>query len=216
MTNDKYRSRYRIQTARAKWYDYNGGIYFITICTADRHYYFGRIENYKRHDITAPVNGDPEMKLSHIGNFTENIFRNVTQHHPYAEIPLFVVMPNHIHAIIFIDDPDLNHTLNDGLPDCRDVACHVSGNEETEDTTCHVHTEKMNEIRIKKGLLSNVIGNIKSSVTRYANQNGLHFAWQTRFHDRIIRNTNELNMYAEYIENNICKWAYDKLNDDNC
>ena len=31
-----YQNRFRIESARATWHDYNGGIYFITICTAHK------------------------------------------------------------------------------------------------------------------------------------------------------------------------------------
>jgi putative transposase len=41
----KFQNKYRIPSARAEWHDYNGGVYFITICTAGREHYFGRIEN---------------------------------------------------------------------------------------------------------------------------------------------------------------------------
>ena len=32
-------------TPRAKWHDYNGAEYFVTICTADREHYFGTVRN---------------------------------------------------------------------------------------------------------------------------------------------------------------------------
>jgi len=41
---DKFQNKYRIPSARANWHDYNGGIYFITICTKYRVHYFGEIE----------------------------------------------------------------------------------------------------------------------------------------------------------------------------
>ncbi|MFV0398136.1 MAG: hypothetical protein ACK5JU_09000 [Bacteroidales bacterium] len=56
MGDGLFRNRYRIASARADWHDYNGGIYFITICTADRIHYLGEIEN-------------GEMNLSDIGRF---------------------------------------------------------------------------------------------------------------------------------------------------
>ncbi len=42
--NKKYQNKYRIESARLKGYDYgNAGLYFITICTANREHYFGEI-----------------------------------------------------------------------------------------------------------------------------------------------------------------------------
>ena len=40
----KYQNKYRIESARLKWYDYgSAGMYFITICTDNRKNYFGKI-----------------------------------------------------------------------------------------------------------------------------------------------------------------------------
>jgi hypothetical protein len=39
-----------------------------------------------------------------------------------------------------------------------------------------------------------------------------NFAWQTRFNDRIIRNQDEMNRIAKYIENNVANWETDELN----
>lgn len=32
-------------TVRADWHDYNGGIYFVTICSHDKKHIFGTIKN---------------------------------------------------------------------------------------------------------------------------------------------------------------------------
>ncbi len=51
---DKFQNKYRIPSARANWHDYNGGIYFITICTKNREHYFGEIAHYCR-DVARNV-----------------------------------------------------------------------------------------------------------------------------------------------------------------
>ena len=105
---DKYQNKYRIQTARAVWHDYDGGAYFVTICTAGRAYYFGEIRN-------------GEMILSGIGKIAEAVFTNVSEYYPYAEIPLFVIMPNHVHAIVFIDDYCRDHAAKHCMETIVDV-----------------------------------------------------------------------------------------------
>jgi len=46
----KFNGKYRIPSARAQWWDYrNDGAYFITICTKNREFDFGNIENGKLH-----------------------------------------------------------------------------------------------------------------------------------------------------------------------
>lgn len=59
--------------------------------------------------------------------------------------------------------------------------------------------------------LASVIRGFKIGVTKYAKQNNIPFAWQPRFHDQIIRNNDELNRIALYIEQNIAKWDVDDL-----
>lgn len=69
--------------------------------------------------------------------------------------------------------------------------------------------ERMKQTDNCKGWLSIVVGGIKSSITKFANANYLPFAWQTRFHDRIIRDRDEMNRIAQYIENNVAQWESD-------
>jgi REP element-mobilizing transposase RayT len=89
-SDERYLDKYRIATARVQWHDYDGGDYFITICTHNHSYFFGNIDN-------------DEMHLSPVGRIAEESLKKVSTHHPYAEIPLFVVMPNHIHLILRIN-----------------------------------------------------------------------------------------------------------------
>ena len=96
MKTDKYQNKYRIPSARAQWHDYNGGEYFVTICTEHRKHYFGEIRN-------------DEMILSDIGKYAVENLEQITEHYPYCEIPLFVVMPNHIHAIVIVADVMVNN-----------------------------------------------------------------------------------------------------------
>ena len=72
--------------------------------------------------------------------------------------------------------------------------------------------EHMQIISQKRGLLSTTIGGLKRAVTRFTNAHALSFAWQTRFHDRIIRDRNEMNRIAEYVENNVARWDADRFN----
>ena len=62
-----------------------------------------------------------------------------------------------------------------------------------------------------KNCLGAVVRGLKARVTKFANENNILFAWQTRFFDHIVRNQNEMNGIAEYIENNVAKWELDKF-----
>lgn len=190
---EKFQNKYRIPSTRANWHNYNGGVYFVTICTNNREHYFGEI---------CP---GPQMHLSPIGQYAYNQFINVKTHYPYAKIPLFVIMPDHIHAIVTIDGEneiggDVARTqCRDVARICRDVARNVSTG---------VNTQMAN-ISPRKNSLAVVIRGVKSSITHYANENNIPFAWQTRFHDRIIRNQAELDRISDYIEKNVVNWHDD-------
>ncbi len=181
MVVEKFSNKYRISSARAYWHDYDGGMYFITVCTEGFVHYFGKIEN-------------GEMKLNLLGKYVANCIENTPTHFPDVIIPVYVVMPNHIHLIVCIDG---NNRGNLESRCSRDVACNVS---------------TMSRISPKPGSLPTVIRSIKSAVTRYANQHCIPFQWQSRFHDRIIRNQNECNRIADYIDHNPENWMKDELN----
>jgi putative transposase len=236
MSDDLYQKKFRVPSARYIAHDYNHGMYFITVCSAAHEHYFGKITN-------------GEMELNALGEYLLQNLQNVSLHYPYAEIPLFVIMPNHIHAIVIIND----------APSRRDGACPVSNINDApprKDGACPVSNENggrpvsesrvsdgqlrfashrdearlvstgdetaqsiLNEIEIKqkmmrvshqKGLLSITIGGLKSAITKYANTNKITFGWQTRFYDRIIRDQDECNQIAIYIEQNPAKWEIDK------
>ena len=189
MKTDKFQNKYRIPSARAVWHDYNGGDYFITICTAKKMHYFGEISN-------------GEMLLNGLGQKFDELILNIKNHNPYCEIPVYQIMPNHVHLIVCVDGGDAVC----GDVACRDAACHVDT-----DDKCTVKNEKMQDIAEECGLLSTAMGGLKSALTKYANLNKIKFGWQTRFHDHIIRSQDEMNMIATYIENNVTAWENDKF-----
>jgi REP element-mobilizing transposase RayT len=195
--DNKFNNKYRIPSTRAVFHDYNSGVYFVTICTKNREHYFGKIERTTdcedvAHNISTPKNGENSMLLSEIGEQATKLLQNISVHNPYAKIPLWVVMPNHIHAIVIIDDDDKQNNQN------------IS-------TKTNEHA-KMAKITERQSLLAFAIRSFKSAITKFANENNIVFAWQNRFHDHIIRNQNEMNNIATYIETNIANWNTDEFN----
>ncbi|MBR3947605.1 MAG: transposase [Bacteroidales bacterium] len=186
MSEEKFQDKYRIPSTRARWHSYDGGAYFITICTKDMEHYFGEIV-------------DAKMNLTDVGKYADEQMKNVTIHYPYAEIPLWIVMPNHIHAIVIIRN-------NDDAAHSRDVARNIS-------TT--TKNEHMSSISPKRNTLSVVVRGMKSSITKFANEQSFSFAWQPLYYDHIIRDSNEMNHIAEYIENNIAQWDIERENNLN-
>lgn len=60
--------------------------------------------------------------------------------------------------------------------------------------------------------LARVIRWYKGRVSFDVRKINANFAWQPRYHDRIIRNQNEMNRIAEYIENNVIRWSVNTYN----
>lgn len=193
MSRDLFQNRFLIPSARAAWHNYDGGMYFVTICTGGREHYFGEITN-------------GEMRLSEIGHYTDECIKNIPQHNLYATVPLYVIMPNHIHLIVVIDDvPSPVETVH-----APSQTTPFQKQQQSRWLDENVN-EKMQTISQRKNKLSFAIGNFKSAVTKFANQNQILFSWQTRFHDHIIRKTDEMNRIAEYIETNVLRWESDEF-----
>jgi hypothetical protein len=57
-----------------------------------------------------------------------------------------------------------------------------------------------------KGTLSSIVGSYKSVVTKNIRLLVPDFAWQSRFHDSIIRDPRSYMAIMKYIENNPKKW----------
>ena len=88
----KFRNKYRSESTRAQWWDYsNDGSYFVTICTAGREWLFGEIVNN-------------EMHLSPLGEIVYQEWNISFDMRAELFCDAFVIMPNHIHAILRIDN----------------------------------------------------------------------------------------------------------------
>src|SRR5512145_591805 len=97
---EKFRNRYRIPSTRLANWDYRWNApYYITICTKHREHYFGHIV-------------DGKMELSSIGIIADVLWHEIKNHTRNVELDAFVVMPNHIHGILIIND-DLMKPWND-------------------------------------------------------------------------------------------------------
>lgn len=80
------------RSIRLKGYDYSQpGAYFITICTYRRACLFGDV-----------IEGD--MHLNPLGNMAWQCWQAIPDHFPHAVLDAFVVMPNHVHGIVWIVD----------------------------------------------------------------------------------------------------------------
>ena len=214
-----FHNKYRIPSARADWHNYNGGAYFVTICTQNREHFFGEI-------------GNEIMILSEIGEYVDICIKNIETLHENVYVPIYQIMPDHIHLIIIMETPvetsqcDVSEKSNEYNVSRQSIdsiveTSYYGVSEPTidygkpigsfETPHCDVSTNgtknvQMQNIANKCGNLSHIISRFKFVVTRFARATQPYFAWQTRYYDRIIRNQDEMNRIAIYIENNVAKW----------
>ena len=117
---------------RLKGYDYSSnGYYYVTICSKDMKCIFGKIEyNENWNPIfdesrnvgrgLAPAvreYKDTKITLSPYGIIAEKQLFALEQRYDYVEIDKFVIMPNHIHAIIILDGMSAGASPRPTLPD---------------------------------------------------------------------------------------------------
>ena len=77
---------------RLKYWDYGSdGYYFITICTKDMTHYFGEVV-------------DGEMILSPVGIIANLLWYEIKNHADNIKLGEFIVMPNHIHGILILEN----------------------------------------------------------------------------------------------------------------
>jgi len=99
---------------RLEGYDYSqNGAYFVTICTHQRMHLLGNITVGQG---LAPA----EMRLSKYGRIIEQELLSITARYPAVRIDKYVIMPNHIHAIISLDS---NTAGASPCPTLSDVVC---------------------------------------------------------------------------------------------
>lgn len=174
------------QSIRLRGYDYSQpGSYFITLCTQNRECNLGEI-----------MNG--EMKFTVRGFIIDEFWSKIPDHFPNVELDEFVVMPNHIHGIIVINDELL------GEKNIKET--------NTEDGETNTNTEGGETPPLRKTTLGQVVAYYKYQTTKIINQvdktPGLRI-WQRNYYDRIIRHGKILELARQYIFQNPFRWDKD-------
>jgi putative transposase len=216
--SDKFQDRYRIPSAHWQNWDYGWNCaYSITICTAGRECYFGKIVNGK-------------MVLSEIGKIADQFWHEIPKHFPFAELGEFIVMPNHVHGIVVIDkmnnDPYTNVDLSTDVetPDpgvymipeivieppepgvyMIPVIVTETPGSGVSTTILPMRTTAASN-KWKQGMLGVIINQYKRIGTIHARKIRHGFDWQSRFHDHVIRDDDSYQRISAYIQNNPKNW----------
>ena len=125
-----YNNKYRIESARLDGFDYgSNGAYHITICTKDRLHHFGEIvetdinpsmrQNALPSERGVPLSEgvppkmdrnpldktdrNPSLQCTPIAEIAAEHWLRIPQFFPFVSLDSFVIMPNHIHGILFIN-----------------------------------------------------------------------------------------------------------------
>lgn len=185
---DLYKNKYRIASTRLPGWDYGwNAAYFVTICTKDREHWFGRI--VKMQDLNSQ-----QMQLSEMGQIANRCWLEIPEHFPFVKLGNHVVMPNHVHGIIIIDKPDGVHSV-----EAQNFA-----------SLQNAHTPK-NKFGPQSQNLASIVRGFKIGVTKNSRLINQNFAWQSRYHDHIIRNQKSFDNISQYIIDNPLKWKEDRF-----
>ena len=116
----KFAGKYRIGSHRlSRWNYANEAAYYITIVTQNRHCVLGQIENKK-------------MVLSDFGKIVKTEWLKSFDIRQELFLDEYVIMPNHLHAIVILRNMDDERLQNFGstkhiTPDNRDVKKEMNG-----------------------------------------------------------------------------------------
>ncbi len=219
---DKHHRR----SIRLKEYDYSRpGFYFVTVCIFKRECLFGEIINGRIH-------------LSQYGEIVSTKWFGLSGHFGYVIPYEFIIMPNHIHGIININEPAEAGSPRSGtgefekrLSKCDKGLINTGSHPPKDIKISNVHEnqihEKINMSRetIKVGgdiphqqELGKIIAYFKYISTKHVNMvrktPGMKL-WQRNYYEHIIREENELTNVQQYIIKNPQKWEFDNENPQN-
>ena len=164
---------------RLKGYDYSWvGWYYVTICTKDGERTLGKIVG-------------EAMVPSKAGTIIEECWQGLPKHFPSVELGEHVVMPNHFHGIVIINDT--RRGLINQTP-----------------------TKEWQMMKTSDITLGKIVRHFKARATKTIHDIGLAgFQWQRNYYEHIVRNDADLHRIRTYIQNNPLQWALDEENPEN-
>jgi len=168
-------------------YDYaQAGAYFITVCTHNRVGLFGEIV-------------DGVMQLNTAGHRVQSVWLALPTHYPGVGLDAFVVMPNHVHGVLWIASNDNPAGVINHAP-TSNVQLSVGAQFIAPDKTMPLGKI----VRAFKAKTTFVINPIRQ--TRGTS------IWQRGYYDHIIRHEDDLTRIRHYIDNNPAQWEHDQEN----
>lgn len=168
-------NKHHRHSIRLKGFDYaKSGAYFVTICTHNRACLFG-----------DEVQG--EIRLNGAGQLVQSVWEGLPDHYSHIEMDAFVIMPNHVHGIIWLRGSNNARSVRAGLKPAPTVR---HGLPEIVRAFKTFSARQINAMR----------GTFGTSV------------WQRNYFEHIIRNDETLQFIRKYIADNPARWAEDAEN----
>lgn len=168
--------RPRRRSIRLQGFDYGQpGYYFITVTTHHMKCIFGHVA----HEMCV---------LNQYGSIVRECWLQVPSIHPYVELDDFIVMPNHLHAILVLTT-ECNDRFHDGNRQRAGL-----------DLNPMAHT------------VGSIIRGFKAGVTSRMFTAGYSGkVWHRNYWEHVIRDEEPLQEIRSYIQNNPLKWETDRL-----
>jgi putative transposase len=183
------------RSIRLPGYDYaRAGWYFLTICCHNKAHLFGEIVG--AYGIRPEI-GEASMKLNEYGVIAQNEWLKTTDIRPDVELGEFVIMPNHIHAIVGLS----------GLSEWQNPQSGV--NDET--GAGEIPGVFNTPLRSPSQTIGAIVRGYKSALTRQLRLLGqIGNIWQRNYYEHIIRNEDSFRQISEYIIHNPGRWEEDE------
>jgi putative transposase len=169
---DKHHRR----SIRLRGYDYSSaGAYFVTICAQNRMSLFGTI-------------CDGIMQMDAAGQMIAGEWQGLVERFPDIELDEYVVMPNHFHGILVINNPRRVWASTRDAPTLGDMIGAFKS------ITTHKYIQ---------GVQHEEWPPLERRV------------WQRNYHEHVIRDEADLQHIRDYVATNPQKWELDQLHPDN-
>ncbi len=180
------------RSIRLRNYDYSQpGAYFVTICTYQKQSWFGEIKN-------------GQIYLNQLGKIVADEWLKTCKIRPNFQLDEWVIMPNHFHGIVIIND----YSGDDQSLGAGNRPLDLGAGNRPLDLGA-----RDAPLQQKPNSLSSCIAGFKSAVTKRINllrQNTDTPIWQRNYYESILRDEKYLAVVREYIINNPKNWPNDR------
>lgn len=184
MQMDKEKEFPQRKRLRLQDFDYSSsGAYFVTICTKNRKTLFAPVVGADSISARTPDSISARM--------VERTFLETIRQYNGIDSPIYVVMPNHFHAIITISRADME-------------SANMRADIESAPTVSEIiqSFKRYSTIEYSKLVKDGILPPFDKQI------------WQRSFYDHVIRNRDDYNAIYKYIYENPAKWQSDRFYDE--